>query len=334
MASRYADILHALTTALVGRPEHSAADVARLADVSVADARLLWRALGYPPATGGENLFSDRDVEMLRLARRLTEKGETTLETLLQITRVTGQALAQMSAVQVTLVADDIRRAIENDSGNADLETVRMTESLVSTMEPFIGFVWRRHLLAAVAQAAANAERPDADTRDGTVGFVDLVGFTALSQEISERELAKAVGRFERLVYERVPEAGGRIIKMIGDEVMFSADDAADAARIALGLVEATEGEKGVGLPARAGLASGGLIPYENDLFGPTVNLASRLVNVANPGTVLVSDQVASRLTVHKGAFVLKAIRPLKLKGFGKTPTWVLRRADSARTNR
>jgi adenylate cyclase len=333
MSSRYTDVIHALTTALLGEPKHTAADVAELAGFSLADTRRLWRALGYPPARAGSRMFSDRDVEMLRLARRITESGDTDLDTLLQITRVTGQALAHMSAAQIALVADEIRRTITADDGNADHETVRVTEELVSTMEPFIGFVWRRHLLAAVAEAAAEAERPDADARDGTVGFVDLVGFTALSQEISERELAKAVGRFERLVYEHVPEAGGRIIKMIGDEVMFHCDDAAAAARVALGLVEASA-EQGAGLPARAGLASGNLIAYETDLFGPTVNLASRLVNVARPGTVIVSDSVASRLTVHKSAFELKALRPLKLKGLGKTPAWVLRRADSERTRR
>ena len=326
MSSRYSDVLHALTTALVGRPVHTADDVARLAGFSLSDARTFWRALGYPPATGAARLFSDRDVQMLRLARQLTEQGAPDLEVLLQVARVTGQALAHMSAVQVTLIADDIRRAIADGNVDADRETVRVTETLVSSMEPFIGFVWRRHLLAAVAQAAADAERPDADVRDGTVGFVDLVGFTALSQEISERELAGAVGRFERLVYQQVPEAGGRIIKMIGDEVMFYADDAAAAARIALGLVEASDA-KGAGLPARAGLASGHLVPYESDLFGSTVNLASRLVNVARPGTVLISEDVASRLAVHTGAFVLKQVKPLKLKGFGKTPAYVLRRA-------
>ena len=331
MSSRYVDMLHALTSALIGVPTYTAEQVAEMAGFSLADTRRLWRALGYPPATRGDRLFSDRDVEMLRLARQLTERGDADLDTLLQITRVTGQSLAHMSAAQIVLVAGDIRRAITEDDGNADAETVRVTEQLVATMEPFIGFVWRRHLLAAVAEAAAEAERPDADARDGTVGFVDLVGFTALSQEISERELAQAVGRFERLVYETVPEGGGRIVKMIGDEVMFYADDAAAAARIALALVEASDGQ-GAGLPARAGLASGNLIAYETDLFGPTVNLASRLVNVARPSTVLISDTVASRLEVHKGAFELRPIRPLKLKGLGKTPAWVLRRAGSERT--
>ena len=333
MSSRYTDMLHALTTALVGKPEHNSDDVARIAGLSLGEARTFWRALGYPPPTSGGRIFSDRDIEMLRLAHELTTQEGVDLEVLLQVARVTGHALAQMSAVQVTLVADDIRRAIADERVDADRETVKVTEELVSRMEPFLAFAWRRHLLAAVAQAAVDAGRPSADARDGTVGFVDLVGFTALSQEISERELAAAVGRFERLVYEQVPGGGGRIVKMIGDEVMFYADDAAAAARIALGLVEASD-EKGAGLPARAGLASGNVIPYESDLFGSTVNLASRLVNVARPGAVLVSDAVASRLAVHAGAFELKELRPLKLKGFGKTPAWVVRRADNGRMHR
>ena len=74
MRSRYVDVLHALTHALVGRPEHTADDVARLAGISLADARVFWRALGYPPATGDGRLFSDRDVEMLRLAKQVTSQ--------------------------------------------------------------------------------------------------------------------------------------------------------------------------------------------------------------------------------------------------------------------
>ena len=114
---------------------------------------------------------------------------------------------------------------------------------------------------------------------------------------------------------------------MIGDEVMFSADTPAIAAEIALALVDAYAGD--AALPElRVGLALGPVLSFEGDLFGPTVNLASRLVNIARPGTVLISDELAVRL--HDApAFTLRSLRPLRLKGIGRAHVWVLRPANA-----
>jgi adenylate cyclase len=133
------------------------------------------------------------------------------------------------------------------------------------------------------------------------------------------------VDRFEALGYEHVPLHGGRIIKMIGDEIMFAADDVAGAAAIALALVEAHAADPE--LPdIRVGLASGPTLEWDGDIFGATVNLASRLVNVANPGTVLVSESVALALEAVPG-LALRPLRPVRLQGIGRVKSWVLRRA-------
>ena len=83
--------------------------------------------------------------------------------------------------------------------------------------------VWRRHL-----QVAARRRLLRGDVEDGpglVVGFADLVGFTALAQQVSDAELAEVVDQFERLAYDVVVAGGGRVVKMIGDEVMFLVDD-------------------------------------------------------------------------------------------------------------
>lgn len=112
---------------------------------------------------------------------------------------------------------------------------------------------------------------------------------------------------------------------LIGDAVMFAADDAAAAAEIALGLVEAHARDPEVP-DARAGLASGPVLAWEGDLFGPTVNLASRLVNLARPGTVLVAEELGEQLR-HDPAFAVRHLRPVRLQGIGRVRSWVLRRA-------
>jgi adenylate cyclase len=146
-----------------------------------------------------------------------------------------------------------------------------------------------------------------------------------MSQALDARELAAMVDRFEAIAYEHIPERGGRVVKMIGDEVMFAVDDGAVAADIAVALVEAHA--RDAALPdLRVGLATGPVLSWEGDLFGPTVNLASRLVNLARPATILASDELGERLG-DDPRFTLRHLRPVKLHGIGRVRAWVLRRA-------
>src|SRR5207248_7218737 len=143
---------------------------------------------------------------------------------------------------------------------------------------------WRRHLAAAAQRQLYVG--PDAATgvEAVTVGFADMVGFTVLSQQLDQRDLATMVDRFETLAYDTIAELGGRIVKMLGDEVMFVTDDPASGARIALRLAEAYADDET--LPdVRVGLAVGPVLVREGDYFGPTVNLASRIVNIAYAGS-------------------------------------------------
>ena len=126
------------------------------------------------------------------------------------------------------------------------------------------------------------------------VGFADMVGFTVLSQHLGDDELAAVVSRFEELAHDTVVALGGRVVKMIGDEVMFVVQTATGAAEIGLSLAEAYADDELLS-DVRVGLAIGPVLVQDGDFYGPVVNLASRLVGVANPGTVLVSASSAYR---------------------------------------
>lgn len=316
-----------LAEALLGRTEFTTVEVAGEAGVEPAQARRLWRALGFPPVAGDARLFTRSDIEILRAVRALIEWQSTDPSDLLQLTRVIGQSLARVADAQVTAVAQRLERLrTEATSGEAALaELVGRIESLAPSLEQFLGYVWRRHLLAALRQLSA---KPSAADRTLTIGFVDLVGFTAMSQMLNPEELAAMVDRFEAIAYEHIPERGGRVVKMIGDEVMFAVDDGAIAADIAVALLEAHA--RDANLPeVRIGLASGPTLAWEGDLFGPTVNLASRLVNFARPNTVLISEGLGEQLQ-DDPRFELRHLRPVKLQGIGRVCPWTLRRARVA----
>jgi adenylate cyclase len=270
-----------------------------------------------------ERVFTPTDVAVLAAVRELIELWGTEPETVLQLTRVIGQSLARIADAQLTATATRIEelRGSEGFDATAIAAIVARVEVLAPRLEQSLGYVWRRHLLASLRRLAAT---PSATDHSVTVGFADLVGFTALSRALDPKALAAMVDRFEGVAYEHIPEHGGRVIKFIGDEVMFAAEQPAVGAEIALALAEAHASD--AALPdVRVGLAYGPVLPWEGDLFGPTVNLASRLVNLARPNTVIISETLGNELRADS-RFSLRHLRPLPLKGFGRMPVWVLRR--------
>ena len=115
---------------------------------------------------------------------------------------------------------------------------------------------------------------------------------------------------------------------MIGDEVMFTTEAVEAAARISLGLLEACAADDVVP-DVRVGLATGPTLLWEGDVYGPTVNLASRLVNIARPGTILVSEELCDGLE-EVDDLTLRPIPRVNLKGIGRTRPRVLRRCEDA----
>jgi adenylate cyclase len=155
-------------------------------------------------------------------------------------------------------------------------------------------------------------EERSAVTVSKTVGFVDLVGYTSTTTSLTVRELTKVLIEFDKRTAEVVGAGNGYIVKMIGDEAMFVAEEASDACRIAIGLVDGAGG----GLPpVRVGLASGEMVSVFGDFYGSSVNLAARLVAVAEPSTAVVSE------TARSGAgpgFNFEQLSPFELKGFSE----------------
>ena len=166
---------------------------------------------------------------------------------------------------------------------------------------------------------------PGAATAVMAVCFVDIVGYTSRSKELDETELVAWVEQFEHRCTDVVVEHGGRIIKTLGDAVLFVSDDPVAAAEIALTLTALGARDDDTFPSVRAGLAYGEVVPRLGDVFGPTVNIASRLTSVARPGTVLVDDGAAEALS---GGYSLQRMRRTPVKGYSRLQPWRLRRVS------
>ena len=147
------------------------------------------------------------------------------------------------------------------------------------------------------------------------VGFADLVSYTSLSRQMNERTLANLVQRFEKRCAEVISIGGGRVIKTIGDEVMFLSETPEGGAQISLALARIIK-EDPLLPQARVAFVWGRVLPRLGDLYGPTVNLASRLVALTEPGGVVV-DESTARVLRGDERFVLEPQPTRNVRGFG-----------------
>jgi adenylate cyclase len=305
-----------------GRERLDRDEVARRVGADHERALDYWRAMGFVEIPAGERAFTEVDADMLGRVLRLIDAGLVDEDLSLQMTRIMGQSLSKIAEAQLDVVSDEV---VDADAvmARGQLLAVTGVSGLLDDLEAFLVYMWRRHLAAVaerlVLQAAAGDVHPSV-----VVGFADLVGFTSATQSMDHHDLAAAVTRFEQTALEVISNVGGRVVKMIGDEVMFAADGCVEGAEIALRLVEAFAADDS--LPdVRVGVSRGQVVPHQGDLFGAPVNLASRLVNAAFPASVLVSDDLCEELDER---FVCKPVRGLRLKGIGRSRASVLRRPD------
>lgn len=305
--------------------------VSAAAGVSLLSARRFWHALGFPRVGDDDSMFTDADLESLTSIVRMVRAGYLDEETALAMTRAVARSADRLAAWQTSVVREMVteRRAEDGRDDSADLpialEASHLLVALADQLEPLLVYAWRRHLAAAITQMVAESDPALDDTATvRTIGFADMVEFTPLVRTLSERQLTHLVQHFYTLATDVVTAHGGRVVKTIGDEAVFVTETAGPAAAIALDLVEEMR-EKENMPQLRVGMATGPVIAQLGDVFGTTVNRASRLTDVARPSTVLIDDASAGALTAVSGFRMLR-LRTRTLRGLGPTRLWVLRR--------
>jgi adenylate cyclase len=294
------------------------------------EVRHLWRSLGFPDPPAGERVFSQIDVDNLTAVASLMRSGVAPPEVTYGMTRVVGSSMARVASALVDAVsarAEDVLRTASDADDPSVLEPLATEAGGFLPMFPSVlEQVWRRHLQVAARRRLLRAE---GDEHGGlVVGFADLVGFTALAQQVSDEELSIVVDQFEQLAYDVVVAGGGRVVKMIGDEVMFLVEDPLAAVEIALGLAEASREAEQLS-DVRVGLAWGPVLEREGDAYGPTVNLASRITSIAYPGSVVVGPELRAALE-DREELTFRGMRPRYLKHIGRVTLARVRRSDAA----
>ncbi|MGN6161879.1 MAG: adenylate/guanylate cyclase domain-containing protein [Marmoricola sp.] len=312
-----------LDAAVLGRvPELTAEQAARAADVSLEDARRLWRGLGFPEV-GDEAAFTLDDVGALVRVREAFEAG-IDIDTLARVTRAVGRTMSRLADWEVANVLPGFEERYGSlDDAERVEKAVELVNAITPSFELLLLYTWRRHLAAAASRSGAVAGTHDEVHVMATIGFADLVSFTALSNELDDDQIGDLVEVFEARCHDVVAGRNGRIIKSIGDSVLFVSDTPEDAIDIALDLVAVIGGDQR--LPdVKVGLATGPLVQRMGDVYGPAVNLAARLTGVARRNRVIIDRETAELLSPEDFETRLLPARPLR--GFGEVEPLTVRR--------
>jgi adenylate cyclase len=303
-----------------GQPRYRTEELPEVAGIEPGVAKQLWRAMGFPEVPDDETIIYDADLAALREAvADWTVAGSIDPH----VARAASSAMARISEVSTDILVARVEAARAAGIPDAEMAALCLDNYHVDRIISSLAYVFRRQMRATIWRRLGQAGGPN-DDRTLAVGFVDLVRFTAITERVADDELERLIVKFEDLSHQVVTGCGGRVVKMIGDAVMFVTDDAPSAVTIAAGLVEVHEADEELP-PARAGLACGSVLAHDGDYFGPVVNLASRIVDVARPNSVVCSDQL-HRVLASDERYAWSRLPQKKLKGIGSPPLWSLKR--------
>ncbi|MBT2386941.1 adenylate/guanylate cyclase domain-containing protein [Streptomyces sp. ISL-11] len=319
---------------------------ARAAGVSMDLASRFWRAMGFADI-GQARALTEADVLALRRLAGLVEAGLLSEPMAVQVARSTGQTTARLADWQIDSFLEGLTEPQEPGMTRTEI-TYPLVELLLPELEEFLIYVWRRQLAAATGRVVQTGDDAEMVDRRLAVGFADLVGFTRLTRRLEEEELGELVEAFETTAADLVAAHGGRLIKTLGDEVLYSADDAGTAAEIGLRLIETMTHDETMP-ELRVGIAFGTVTTRMGDVFGTTVNLASRLTSIAPKDAVLVDGAFAEELArsgdapkseveaaasasaedAEKYRFALQPMWQRPVRGLGVVEPWLLSRRES-----
>lgn len=305
---------------------YSREEVAERAGLELDFLRRLWRAMGMPEAAPDQRVLSEGDLEAARLVRQALDAGmpETGL---LELSRVMGQSMANVSAAIGGVFARSFVRPGDSERDLAQRYT-EAAEALQPTTPPLLAYILGLHQRQQVRQNVIGRAQIAEGRLDGgreiAVCFADLVGFTRLGETVPPSELGAVAGRVAELAAE-VAEGPVRIVKMIGDAAMLVSYELEPLVDAALSLVDAAD-EQGEDFPQlRAGIAKGQALGRGGDWYGRPVNLASRVCDIARPGSALATEEVKDALGDERYRWSFAGRR--KLKGLRESvPLYRVRR--------
>ncbi|MDO8106931.1 adenylate/guanylate cyclase domain-containing protein [Isoptericola sp. b441] len=291
-------------------------DVARRVGAGPDEVAAFWTALGLSVPASGEAGFTATDADVVAAFLGAGHEYGLSATTGTSLVRAIGHSTERLVGWQTEALVDHLAAKYALSDPDARALLVARLPLVEGLLRRGLEHAWCRHLAAAATRAVAAARGRDGVDPDQlplarAVGLADVVGFTTRTADLGAAALADYIQEFEAQARDVVTEHGGRVVKTVGDALLFVADDAAAGARVALGLVRSLGPDSDA--PLRVGLVWGRVLSRFGDIFGPSVALAARLCDEAGPGRVLVDEATAACLP----GFLLDPLEVRDVAGIG-----------------
>jgi adenylate cyclase len=276
-------------------PPLGADDAAAQTGLEPDELRQLLAALGLP----WSNLRA-QDIEELLAVPRAAHDAGLPWEAILGVTRVLGDSLRRIAEAQIRAVHVYIHERLMAE-GVSEEEVDRQIlgmEALIPLTDLMVRRLYRQYLIEALTEDAflhlAEPEQRTAEfgSVEATIVFLDIASFTALAEAGGDHAAMQVLDRMDGIVRPLVVEHDGKVVKQVGDGFMLAFRDPAAAVRFSI--AAQSELARGPDLPEiRVGINAGPVLYRTGDYIGTAVNVASRVVNSAMPGQILLTEPVA-----------------------------------------
>jgi adenylate cyclase len=292
-----------------------------------------WRSMGLALPAEDDKALTSKDIDAIIASYEVVAYEVLGRQTETQLLRAVSHTAERLAWWQIESLVDDAAERYSLDAESARLVVLDKIADMADIFEEQMIYAWRSHLsriIRRLGQAVSEigsqgaVPTPEALPLQRAVGFADLVGYTPISAKLDAAELDLLVQAFMRSCRDIVSRGGGRVVKELGDGIMFVTDEPGRASTIALDLAEQIGRDKTTP-PARVAVVWGRVLGRFGDVFGPSVNLASRLTGLAAPGEVLVDAATAEALGGLAG-LSLEAQGPAAVPGMGEVVPYRLTR--------
>ena len=325
---RYRDLL------LGGTPTLTARDVADKAGIDLREVERYWLEMGFAPVDAGEMFFTEWDVHALQYWRESLENLGVSESTIAALTRAQSHLADRLALWELEALVEDAERRYGIDDSSARVVAIDEMRHVADALEVQMIYAWRRQMFALIERVTKELATRDASHSkrrfplSRALGFVDMVSYTATSSWLGD-QMVDLVERFEYLCRSVVTKSGGRVVKMIGDSVFFIADDLEIGLNVVTSLIQTLDDTPDM-LPVRASMILGDVFSRSGDVFGPPVNLAARLVDVAPTGKILTDAPTAAAIASSplRNQYRVNDAPSVELRGVGRVRPFVITRID------
>ncbi len=281
-------------------------------------------AMGFAPPDPSDRV-QEHEMEVVPLVRLQHENGFRSA-VVDRALRVYGESMRRVAETESDWWRSEVLMPIIQ-SGNDPAELYRasavLSPALAGVIDPALLAIyhgqqakaWIRNILKGFEVALADSGLHTPPERVPAICFMDLTGYTRLTEERGDSVAADLAQRLSSMVERHSRRHGGTPVKWLGDGVMFHFPEPRHGVLAALEMVEVAPE---IGLPsAHVGLHAGPVLFQEGDYFGRTVNIAARIADYARPGEVVVSQEIVD--ASDDTAVRFTEIGPVELKGVSGT---------------